>query len=169
LFGQKAGDGQVSSIQPKGRCRVRKKLTVLVFVGLALVLVAGPALAAGSGRVTYAKKTDPWKGRKPHVISLTGRYAGDPVGITGILVTVQMTNKPFVRYRGDTVTIKTVDGYTKYYLWENCRATRISFSKLKSYLTSEHLLSINALVTSQDSVFKARRIEVDKRRCAKTQ
>jgi hypothetical protein len=60
-----------TGLEEKGRCNVRKKLTVLALVGLAFVLLVGPVLAAGSSRETRLDvKLGPR--RQAHVISMTG-------------------------------------------------------------------------------------------------
>ena len=137
---------------------MRKKLTVLVLVGLALVLLAGPALAAGSGRTTYVKKTDPYNGRKPHVISLTGKVLKS--ADNSIYVYIQMTNRPFISYRGDTEWITALSTIT-YITWEGkTRTIGLPDSGL-TYLVGKKV-SINGRVA--DGKITARRVEVSKPR-----
>jgi hypothetical protein len=154
LSGQKANGRASNALSRKGWCRVRKKLTILTLVGLALVLVSSPVLAAGSSRDTYlAAKQGPK--RKAHVISMTGtiQWAGNGT----ISVTVQMTNKPFVVKRGQTVLVKTTSN-TVYYFWSGKNRRRASFGDL----VGGQKVSINALVTT--TAITARRVEVNKPR-----
>jgi hypothetical protein len=141
---------------------VRKKLTVLVLVGLALVLVSGPALAAGSGRDTYVAKQGPK--RKPHVISLTGTMEG--LATRSVSVRVQMTNYPYLYLRGKTLTLATTPT-TVYYVWSDNGKTRsrVTLSELMSFVATKTAVrvSINAR-EDPDGVFTARRVEVNKPR-----
>jgi hypothetical protein len=152
--GENTSDRAAKMQSRKGRRKVRKKLMVLVMVGLAFVLLAGPVLAAGSGRdAHWAVKQGPK--RKAHVISMTGtiQWAGNGT----ISVTVQMTNKPFVVKRGQTVLVKTTSN-TVYYFWSGKNRRRASFGDL----VGGQKVSINALVTT--TAITARRVEVNKPR-----
>jgi hypothetical protein len=144
---------------------VRKKLTVFVLFGLALVLLAGPALAAGTSRTTYAaKNTNPYSGRKPHVVSLTGTVTAVTSG--SISISVQMTNAPYRYLRGKPLTIN-MNNKTACYVWSDNGKTRsrITVSQLVSYVNARDSVrvSINAR-EDPDNVFTARRVEVAKPR-----
>ena len=137
---------------------MRKKLTVLVLVGLALVLLAGPALAAGSSRVTYAsnKKTTP---PRAHIISLSGtvmsiEQVADP---SWIMVDVGMTNKAFRSFRGRTVKVYRANSTTYRWLGKGSTKIKIAFSTI----AVGEFVCVNGLVKS-DYVINAKRIDVDK-------
>jgi hypothetical protein len=138
----------------KGRRKVRKKLMVLAMVGLAFVLLAGPVLAAGSGRdAHWAVKQGPK--RKAHVISMTGTIAW--VSGSVISVNVQMTNKPFLVKRGQMVSVETA--YAVCYVWTGKTRNRCG----SNALSPTARVSINARVSSNGYI-TARRVEVDKPR-----
>jgi hypothetical protein len=133
---------------------MRKRLMVLALVGLAFVLLAGPVVAAGSGRdTTLAAKQGPR--RRAHVISMTGIIKGFEG--KDISVYVQMTNKPFLVKRGQTVLVETSPS-TIYYVWNSTGRHRASFDDLEK----DQKVSINALVA--DAEITARRVEVNRPR-----
>jgi hypothetical protein len=119
---------------------VRRKVMVLALVALAFMLLAGPVLAGPS--------------RGARVISMTGTIT-DKAG-TSIEVKVQMTNKPYLVKRGQTVWVKT-SSTTVYYYWDG--TTRLSWDFGK--LVKGQSVAINALVISE--AITARRVEVNKR------
>ena len=137
---------------------MRKKLTVLVLLGLALVLLAGPALAAGSGRGTYVAKKGTKQGvkRTPQVISLTGTISFEN---GAMFVAIQMTNVAFRSFRSTTKKVLTTSKTT--YIWWNKDRTR-DLTKGFDDLTTGQKVAINGLV--KDGVITARRIEVNKPR-----
>ena len=144
---------------------------VLVFVGLALVLLAGPALAAGSTRTTYVAKTGTKQGvkRTPQVLSMTGRiYSADDITSNSVFVQVQMTNSPYKYLRGSQLTV-WMASKTVYYVWSSNRNTRIRLYTLagveeyvKANLSYPVKISINAV--KKDGRFEAKRVEVNKPR-----
>jgi hypothetical protein len=129
---------------------------VLALVGLAFVLLAGPALAVGAGRDTVlAVKKVP---RSQHqVISMTGRIETVDFSKKRIYVTVQMTNKPYLVKRGQTVWVDTTST-TVYYVWQNKIRRRATFGSL----IAGQKVSINARVATP--TITARRVEVNKPR-----
>jgi hypothetical protein len=137
---------------------VRKKLTVLILVGVALVLLAGPALAAGSDRATYvAKKKVPYEGRKAHVISLSGTVQSNEGGY--ITVLVGMTNKAFRSFRGKLATINPADSTTYVWTVRGSRPAKTEFSKI----AINDFVCVNGLVKSETNyVIDARRIDIYK-------
>lgn len=156
LSGQKANDRAVNGLRQKGRCRVRKKLTVLTLVGLTFVLLAGSVLAVGPSRDTYlAAKQGPR--RQAHVISMTGKITEIERSNKSISVAVQMTNKPFIVKRGQTVRVQT-NSTTVFYVWTGKKRQRVTFSTL----VEGQKVSINALVAT--TAITARRVEVNKPR-----
>ena len=135
---------------------MRKKLTVLAFVGLALLLLVEPALAAGTaGRTVLAeqRKVQP----QTHIISFTGKIVSVDSVSKRISVSIQMTNNPYIAKRGDTEWVYTTTS-TIYYLWSGKLRTRAYFSSLKV----GQLVSINAAATT--TRITASRVEVNKPR-----
>jgi hypothetical protein len=134
-----------------------KTLTVLALVGLALVLVTGPTLAAGTGHGTVLAQQKVGPKTKPHVISFTGKITAINRASRSMSVYIQMTNTPFRVKRGTTQPV-TVTSSTVYYLWDGKTRTRWSFDRL----AVGDKVSINALATSTS--ITARRVEVNKPR-----
>jgi hypothetical protein len=160
--GENTSDRAAKMQSRKGRRKVRKKLMVLVMVGLAFVLLAGPVLAAGSGRdAHWAVKQGPK--RKAHVISMTGTILS--ATCSAISVDVQMTNKPFLVKRGQQVQVDTTSNPV-YVIWENPRIRTRDCSLVIGYLSSNTKVSINARVTTigTTTTITARRVEVKKPR-----
>jgi hypothetical protein len=122
---------------------VKKKLTVLAFVGLTLVLLAGSAFAGSS--------------RGARVISMSGKITSINRSNETFKVYVQMTNKPYLVKRTQTVLVKA--GSAVLYEWID--GTRIYRSNL-SFLVVGDRVVINGLVLD-DGTIKARRVEEGKR------
>lgn len=134
---------------------MKTKLTFLVFVTLALVLLVSPVLAAGAGESrTLVQQTRTYP--KTHIISFTGKITSFTAD--GFYVYVQMTNNPYIARRGTSERVK-VDSSTLYYEW-------ISSSKrVVCHLGDLKLgdkVSINAVATT--AVTTAKRVEVNKPR-----
>jgi hypothetical protein len=121
---------------------VKKKLTVLAFVGLAFLLLAGPVLAGSS--------------RGARVISMTGTIKSVDKVKERIYVTIQMTNKPYLVKRGQTVWVE-MGSKVVYYYWDGTRRTPYTFGQLKV----DQKVAINAVVAGD--TITARRVEVNKR------
>jgi hypothetical protein len=136
---------------------MRKRLMIIAFVGLALLLLVEPALAAGSaGRTVLAaqKSAQPQK----YVISFTGTIQSIDSANKRFSVAIQMTNYPYIAKRGDTEWVYTT-GSTVYYIWSSSKTrTRGYFSSLQV----GQRVSINAAATT--TMITARRVEVNKPR-----
>ena len=128
---------------------MKKKLTIVVMVVLAAILIASPVLAAGSSHPMEVAKQGPKK--KPTVISMTGTIMS--ISGTQLTVRIQMTNKAFIKYRGTTQWVRTTK-YTRYILWDGKTRKYIRFGDL----AVGDKVSINAKVRS--GVFTARRVQV---------
>ena len=128
---------------------MKKKLTIVVMVVLAAILIASPVLAAGSSHSMEVAKQGPKK--KPTVISMTGTIMS--ISGTQIKVKIQMTNKAFIKYRGTTQWVRTTTS-TRYILWDGQTRAYIKFRNL----AIGDKVSINAKVRS--GVFVARRVQV---------
>jgi len=144
-------------ISLKGWCNLKQKLTILAMVVLATIFIATPVLAAGSSRTMLVAK----KWNKPTVISMTGTIvdlAKDPVtGEDRIRIKIQMTNRAFIQYRGETVWVFDAST-TKYFLWDGTTRSPWSYD----LLSIDDKISINARVIG--GVFKARRVQVNQPR-----
>lgn len=138
---------------------MRKTLTIVAFVTLALVLLTSPVLAVGSGRSTVLAQTQTWP--KYHIISFTGTAASWTTST--LTVNVQLTNKPYLLKRGSQVTVGTTSR-TVYYIWDGKTRTR-KYSLSQLGLTVGTKVSINATVYSTGAI-TANRIEVYKPRYA---
>lgn len=135
---------------------MRKKLTVVAFVGLALMLLVEPALAAGAaGRSVLAEQRNVQT--QKHIISFTGTVASVDSVSKRLSVTIQMTNYPYIAKRGDTEWVYTTTS-TIYYVWSGDLRTRATFSSLKV----GQRVSINAVATT--TRITATRVEVNKPR-----
>ncbi len=135
---------------------MRKKLTVVAFVGLALMLLVEPALAAGAaGRSVLAEQRNVQT--QKHIISFTGTVASVDSLSKRISVTIQMTNYPYIAKRGDTEWVYTTTS-TIYYVWSGDLRTQATFSSLKV----GQRVSINAVATT--TRITATRVEVNKPR-----
>ena len=134
---------------------MKKTSTIIALVGLALVLFAGNCLAAGtSGRASVA--VDPVQPPN-HIISFTGTIQAIDSQDQSILVTIQMTNYPYIAKRGDTLWVETTDD-TLYYVWLGDLRTTATFADLQEGQS----VSINADIST--TALTASRIEVDKPR-----
>jgi hypothetical protein len=129
-----------------------KNVTMLACVCLALVLLAGPALAGGEGGV----------------ISLTGEILALPgdkcpddwencPDPDSMWVRVQMANVPFAGWRGSRRLVMT-NSDTVFLGWEGSVAGEISFTDLEL----GDWASINGVVDGD--MIEARRVEVNKPR-----
>jgi hypothetical protein len=150
-----AESGAAKRLETKGYCTMRKTLTVLTFVTLALVLLASPVLAVGPSRGAPLAATWP----KYHIISFTGTI----VSFSGssIAVKIQMTNNPYIGKRGTQVTVGTTSS-TLFYIWDGKVHKRVTgISSLYPYVGKT--VSINAIVYSTGTI-TARRVEVYKPR-----
>ena len=127
---------------------MKRTFTIVAMVVLAAILIASPVLAAGSSQPMEAKQ-GPRK--RPTVISMTGTILS--ISGTQIKVKIQMTNKPFIKYRGTTQWVGT-NKYTRYISWDGKTRKYIKFSDL----SVGDRVSINAKVISGD--FTARRVQV---------
>lgn len=165
---------------------MRKTLTILTLAVIALLLAAGPALAAGSARDIHVanKATPPQKAyvlsstakilaagaardfrvakkttppKEAHIISLTGTVLTVDNG--QITVAVQMTNIAFRSFRGTTATVYTAD--SKILEWTSATKPRQRIPC--DALAMGDKVSINGWVLSSDTI-SARRIEVNKPR-----
>ena len=83
---------------------MKQKLTIVAMVVLAAILIASPVLAAGSSHPMEVAKQGPKK--KPTVISMTGTITWSNSDKTLIEILVRMTNKAFIVYRGQTVSVE---------------------------------------------------------------
>jgi len=138
---------------------MRRFLTVLALVGMAFVLIAGPVLAAGSGRDSVvAQQKTVWP--KYHIISFTGTITSIPAA-NKFYVQIQITNNPYIAKRG-TVELVTTTSSTVYVVWSGTTPTTLSSSTGFSTLDVGDSVSINALATT--SITTARRVEVNKPR-----
>ena len=123
-------------------------------VVLAAIFIATPVLAAGSSQSMGAKQ-GPKKRKKQTRISMTGTITWLNSDKTMIEFLVQMTNKPFIAYRGETVSVDTSE------------ATCIVWSKpgkserkpCSEVLGDDKKVSIIAVVNRTDWTFKARRVQ----------
>lgn len=140
---------------------MKKILTVFVLLGLALLLLVGPVLAAGAADSKSLAQAGPE--RKAHVISLTGTVVPGTEVMTrsglSFDVKVQMTNAPFMYKRGSVVTITTTSR-TIYITW----ATGKSIRTTSVIVADNAKLSINALVDTATDKVTARRVELNKPR-----
>jgi hypothetical protein len=139
----------------------------MAMVVLAAILIATPVLAAGSSHPREAANPSPKK--QPTIISMTGTImTDDGVARTGtgqIYFAIQMTNKAFRQYRGETEWVK-INGSTVCILWlKSQKSTRISCSELvaKSMNTGT-MISINAKVDPKTKEFTARRVQLNQPR-----
>lgn len=114
---------------------------VLALVALAFVLLAGPVLAGPS--------------RGARVISMSGTITSDPSNGT-FKVYVQMTNKPWLVKRTQTMLVKTDNAV--FYEWIAGTRYPSDFSDLAKY----DRVVINGLVID-DNTIQARRVEENKR------
>ena len=126
-----------------------KKLTIVAMVVLAAILIASPVLAAGSSHPMEVAKQGPKK--QPTIISMTGTIMQD--GTAQITVKIQMTNRAFIQYRGQTKAV-IISGAVCYDWEKGKKSTRISCSDL----AAGDKVSINARVDPATKVFTARRV-----------
>ena len=122
-------------------------------VVLAALFIATPVLAAGSSRTMVVAKK--WK--KPTIISMTGTIVGLQTDPDKIQIKIQMTNRAFIQYRGDTEWVYD-KSTTKYFLWDGTTRDPWAYEKL---LVGDKI-SINARVIG--GVFNARRVQVNQPR-----
>ena len=131
---------------------MKQKLIVLAMIVLATVLIASPVLAAGSSRIMEVAK------RTPTVISMTATIDSvdlDSRANTGkIDITIRMTNRAFIQYRGRSVEVVIADN-TVCLDWVNkSKSVGIDCSALGD----DDKISVNARIDPDTKVITARRV-----------
>lgn len=139
-------------ISLKGWCNLKQKLTILAMVVLATIFIATPVLAAGSSRTMEVAK------RTPTIISMTATIKTDYISRytdTGrIYVAIQMTNKAFIQYRGESDWVQ-ITSSTTCLEWVNKRK---SIPMDCSDLNYGDKISVNARIDPETKVITARRV-----------
>jgi len=133
----------------KGWCDLKKKLTIVVMVVLAAILIASPVLAAGSSHPMEVAK------KQPTVISMTGKIVGEDRSGTEIDVLIQMTNRAFIQYRGQTKSVDISDALCVE--WVNGKKSETIDC---GSLGTGDKVSIIARVDPQTKDFTARRVQL---------
>ena len=144
---------------------MKRKLTIVVMVVLAAILIANPVLAVGSSRSMEVAKQIPkkrkWKNAT--VISMTADINMDEdVANTGtgrINVAIKMTNRAFIQYRGEDEWVR-ITGSTVCIEWLRAtKSKRIPCSELVAEsMKYDRMISINARLINGE--FKARRVQM---------
>ena len=124
-------------------------------VVLAAILIASPVLAAGSSRTMEVAKQGPKKRQKQTRISMTGTITWLNSDDTLIDFLVQKTNKPFIAYRGQTVSVDTSEALC--ILWS--KPGKSERKPCSEILADGKKVSIIAVVNRTDWTFKARRVQ----------
>jgi hypothetical protein len=139
-------------ISLKGWCNLKQKLTILAMVVLATIFIATPVLAVGSSRTMEVAK------RTPTVISMTATIKTDYISrytdVGSIYVAIQMTNRAFIQYRGESEWVRITSG-TKCLQWVNKRK---SIPMDCSDLNPEDRISVNARIDPESKVITARQV-----------
>ena len=136
---------------------MKRKLTIVAMVVLAAILIASPALAAGSSQPMEVAKRGPIK--QPTIISMTAKihldYISSSTDTGRIYVAIQMTNKAFIQYRGEKDWVR-ITADTKCLDWvKGKKSVRIDCSEL----SVDDKVSINARVDPKTKVITARRVQ----------
>ena len=149
VFGHSCAKKGKERIRLKGWCDLKKKLTIVVMVVLAAILIASPVLAAGSSHPMEVANPSPKK--QPTIISMTATILTD--GTACIDVKIQMTNRAFIQYRGREEPVYI--GNAVCYDWvKGKKSIRIDCSQL----AKNDKVSINARVDPGSKMITARRV-----------
>jgi hypothetical protein len=131
---------------------LKQKLTIVAMILMAALFIATPVLAAGSSRIMDVQK----KWEEPTIISMTATIAIDYISRlanTGkIYVDIQMTNRAFIQYRGQSEWV-WITKSTKCLKWVNKGK---SIPMACSDLSPTDKVSINAKLIGGD--FYARQV-----------
>jgi hypothetical protein len=147
---------------------LKGKLAVAAIVVLAAILVATPVLAVGPSTSVEMREAAI---RKPTIISMTATIQADAgskdvvaTGTGRLSVAIQMTNRAFIQYRGDTGDVD-ITKTTLCVKWVQAKKSiRIACKDLVAESLEDGLMvSINAKVIG-DGVFSARRVTISQPR-----
>lgn len=136
---------------------MKRTLTIVVLAVLAVIMIASPVLATGSGSIREVAK------RTPTVISMTAKILKDSVDEitdTGdFYVAIQMTNRAFIEYRGTQDTV-IIDDSTVCLEWVNQKKSILIDC---SDVNFGDKISVNARIDSSKTI-TAKRVWLKQRR-----